>query len=207
MSPPAARLWSTPNLLSLSRVPLAVVLFACVSYRQWAAGLVVFLLAAVTDWLDGWWARRSGQVSLVGRNLDPLTDKILVCGAFVYLLPVGPDAPDTGIRPWMVTVVVAREVLITGVRGIVEAAGKAFAADWFGKLKMGLQCAVIIGVLLVQSLKGSDAAAAWVPWLEVGLTLLLYGTLAATVGSGLQYLAKAAKLIGDTVSGPGERRA
>src|SRR5215211_9515070 len=108
-------LLNAPNLLSFARIPLAVALFACVVRQLWLAGLVLFVVACVTDWLDGWWARRYGPLTLVGRNLDPLADKVLVCGAFIYLIPV----ERAGIDPWMVVVVVVRELLVTGIRGMV----------------------------------------------------------------------------------------
>src|SRR4051812_35871638 len=98
---PADALTSIPNLLSLSRLPLAVGLFVCIAYNLWAIGLAVFCLAAITDWLDGWLARRFKLTSFVGRSLDPLTDKVLIGGAFIYLLPV----KEAGLQPWMVTVV------------------------------------------------------------------------------------------------------
>lgn len=192
--PPAAPepLLHVPNLLSFARIPLAVVLFACIVHHWWLAGLIVFLVATATDWLDGWWARKYGPLTLVGRNLDPLADKVLVCGAFIYLIPV----ETAGVLPWMVTVVVCRELLVTGIRGMVEAAGKKFGADWFGKLKMGLQCAVLIGVLLIEWLRPMPAAAdALVPLARVQL-VLLWAMLIATVGSGAQYVVKAAKLLG-----------
>src|SRR5262245_54112001 len=111
--PPPEPLVNVPNLLSFARIPLAVVLFACIVYKLWLVGLVVFVVACATDWVDGWWARRYGPLTLVGRNLDPLADKILVCGAFIYLIPVD----GAGIDPGMVTVVVVRELLVTGIRG------------------------------------------------------------------------------------------
>ena len=194
-------LLNVPNLLSLARVPLAVVLFACVVHAWWLAGLLVFLVATATDWLDGWWARKYGPLTLVGRNLDPLADKVLVCGTFIYLIPV----PASGILPWMVTVVVCRELVVTGIRGMVEATGKKFGADWFGKLKMGLQCAVLIGVLLIRWLDSLGRAGGVSPpspivdalaLLEPVQLVLLWAMLVATVGSGLQYIVKAAKLLG-----------
>lgn len=188
---PAESLLNVPNLLSAARIPLAVVLFACIVNAAWLAGLVVFLVATATDWLDGWWARRYGPLTLVGRNLDPLADKVLVCGAFIYLIPV----ETAGIGPWMVTVVVARELVVTGVRGIVEATGKKFGADWFGKLKMGLQCAVLIGVLLIQWWRAAGFSTAVLNVLDPVQLVLLWAMLAATIGSGLQYLVKAAKLL------------
>jgi CDP-diacylglycerol--glycerol-3-phosphate 3-phosphatidyltransferase len=188
--PPAEPLVNVPNALSFARIPLAVVLFVCITHQAWLTGLVVFVVACATDWLDGWWARKYGPLTLVGRNLDPLADKILVCGAFIYLIRVG----GAGIDEWMVVVVVGRELLVTGVRGMVEATGKKFGADWFGKLKMGLQCAVVIGVLLIQwleTLQSADVLAVLRPvqW------VLLWAMLAATVGSGVQYVVKAVRLL------------
>lgn len=187
---PAESLLNVPNLLSAARIPLAVVLFACIVAHAWLAGLVVFLVATATDWLDGWWARRYGPLTLVGRNLDPIADKVLVCGAFIYLIP-----ENIGVLPWMVTVVVCRELAVTGIRGIVEATGKKFGADWFGKLKMGLQCAVLIGVLLTQSIRAADDGAAVLGVLDRAVLVLLWAMLAATVGSGVQYVVKAARLL------------
>jgi CDP-diacylglycerol--glycerol-3-phosphate 3-phosphatidyltransferase len=192
--PPPEPLLNVPNLLSFARIPLAVVLFVCIVKELWLAGLIVFLIATATDWLDGWWARKYGPLTLVGRNLDPLADKVLVCGAFIYLLPVA----GAGIDPWMVTVVVCRELIVTGIRGIVEAAGKKFGADWFGKLKMGLQCAVIIGVLLIKWLETLSGTADGLRVLRPVQDVLLWAMLAATVGSGVQYLVKAARLLGRT---------
>jgi CDP-diacylglycerol--glycerol-3-phosphate 3-phosphatidyltransferase len=191
MSAPAEPVLHVPNLLSFSRVPLAAALFACVVYEAWLAGLVVFVVACATDWLDGWWARRYGPLTLVGRNLDPLADKVLVCGAFIYLIPVEP----AGILPWMVTVVVCRELLVTGLRGMVEAAGKKFGADWFGKLKMGLQCAVLIGVFLILWLRTRPGASDALAVLEPVQRALLWLMLLATVGSGVQYVVKAVRLL------------
>jgi CDP-diacylglycerol--glycerol-3-phosphate 3-phosphatidyltransferase len=194
MAAPAPRnesLLNVPNVLSFVRIPLAVVLFACIVYQLWLLGLVLFIIACATDWLDGWWARRYGPLTLVGRNLDPLADKILVCGTFIYLIPVA----DAGILPWMVTVVVVRELLVTGIRGMVEATGRKFGADWFGKLKMGLQCAVLIGVLLIQWARAARFAPSIVDGLERLEIGLLWLMLAATIGSGVQYIVKAARLL------------
>jgi CDP-diacylglycerol--glycerol-3-phosphate 3-phosphatidyltransferase len=181
-----------PNLLSFARIPLAVILFVCIVHEWWLVGLAVFLVATATDWVDGWWARRYGPLTLVGRNLDPLADKVLVCGAFIYLIPV----ERAGILPWMVTVVVCRELLVTGIRGMVEAAGKKFGADWFGKLKMGLQCAVLIGVLLIEWLRTLAGTGDALAVLERVQLVLLWAMLGATVGSGVQYVVKAARLLG-----------
>ena len=191
-SPPPSHhtLLNVPNLLSLARIPLAVVVFVAVTQAAWLVALAAFAVACVTDGLDGWWARKYGPLTLVGRNLDPLADKILVCGAFVYLIRV----PSAGIDPWMVVVVVVRELLVTGIRGMVEASGKKFGADWFGKLKMGLQCAVLIGVFLIESLRTPEPSDL-VAFLERVQLVLLWAMLVATVGSGIQYVVKAARLL------------
>ena len=184
-------LLNVPNLLSLARVPLAVVLFACIVRDLWFAALVVFAVACVTDWLDGWWARRYGPLTLVGRNLDPLADKVLVCGAFIYLIPV----TAARIDPWMATVVVVRELLVTGLRGMVEAAGKKFGADWFGKLKTILQCVWLVAVLVYLTLREHFPDSGLVAPVEMLHYGLLYAMLAATVLSGLQYIGKAYQLL------------
>jgi CDP-diacylglycerol--glycerol-3-phosphate 3-phosphatidyltransferase len=177
-----------PNLLSLSRLPLTVVLCACIAAAAWPAALAVFVAAALTDWLDGWWARRFNQGTPLGRSLDPLTDKVLIGAAFIFLIPV----PEAGIAPWMVAVVICRELLVTGLRGMVEATGQKFGADWFGKLKTVLQCATLIGALLLQSLGEANPLA---EFLKPAHRVLLYAMLAATVGSMVQYAVKAARLL------------
>lgn len=183
-------LWTIPNLLTLSRLPLSVVLFACIAYEQWLAGLVTFGAAALTDFLDGYMARRLNQLSAIGRNLDPLIDKVMTGGAFIYLIPI----PLAAIQPWMVTVVVGRELLITGLRGMMEAQGVKFGADNLGKLKMVLQCVVLISVLAVLWLRGFDLTPSTLRVLYGLQIALIYAMLAATVASGIQYIVRAARL-------------
>ena len=175
---------NVPNLLSLSRLPLAAVLCWCISTGTWAAALGVFLLAAFTDWLDGWWARRFNQGTAVGRALDPLTDKVLVGSAFIFLIPVR----EVGVEPWVVAVIVGRELLVTGLRGMVEAAGKSFGADWFGKLKTVLQMAALTGAFVLRAVPAAEP-------LEPVYRGLLWLAVAATVGSAVQYAVKAARLM------------
>ena len=183
--------WNVPNLLSISRIPLAVGLCACIAGELWPVTLAIFSVAALTDWLDGWWARRFNQGTILGGSLDPLTDKVLVGAAFIFLIPVrGAD-----IDPWMVAVVVCRELFVTGLRGVVEASGKKFGADWFGKLKTVLQCAVLIGVFTILTLNDRPWANDLLPALRVIYQILLYAMLTATVGSMVQYIIKAHRLL------------
>src|SRR5438552_13765879 len=128
-TPERPQVFNLPNQLTAARFVLAIVLFALIEVEQWIACIVVFALAAVTDWLDGYFARKQGLVSTLGRNLDPLVDKVVICGAFIFLL----TEPRAGLVPWMVTVVVARELIITSLRSFLEHQGATFGADWLGK--------------------------------------------------------------------------
>jgi CDP-diacylglycerol--glycerol-3-phosphate 3-phosphatidyltransferase len=189
MTPTRSQVFSLPNQLTAARVVLAVVLFGLISLEWWWGCLVVFAVAAATDWLDGYLARLNKQTSSLGRNLDPLADKVLICGTYIFLLP----RTDTGLAAWMVTLVVGRELIVTGLRGLVESSGTRFGADWLGKLKMGLQCAAAIAIFVV--LQNPDWLAEWslyCHWLRDGL---IYTMLLATLLSGLQYLWRAALLI------------
>lgn len=183
------QVFNLPNQLTAARLGLAIVLFVLIEFKLWIACVVIFALAAVTDWLDGYLARKQGLVSTLGRNLDPLVDKVLVCGAFIFLLPVD----EAGLAAWMVTVVVARELIITGLRGFLENRGATFGADWLGKIKMVLQCAALFAIFLWLHV-------VWLEWPRaqiVGILrdILVYGMLAATALSGLQYLWRAATLL------------
>jgi len=186
---PLDRVWTVPNMLSALRLLLAFILFAAIERSAWPAALGLFLVAASTDWVDGWWARRFGQVSRLGRIFDPLVDKVIVCGAFVLLA----DRAGSAIVPWMALVVVVRELVVTAVRAEMERAGRDFSAALSGKLKMLLQCAAIALELGVRAGIDSGVAgldlrtlAAWCAW----------AAIVATVWSGLEYLIAARGLLG-----------
>ena len=184
--------FNLPNQLTAARLVLAIVLFFLIAFQSWLWATVVFAFAAVTDWLDGYLARKQGLTSALGRVFDPLVDKILICGAFIFLLGTG---DRSGLMPWMVTVVVARELIITGLRSYLENRGVTFGADWLGKLKMGLQCAALFAIFAGLYLDTIESAAdlAWnVQQLRDGL---VYAMLVATALSGLQYLWRAGLLL------------
>jgi len=176
------RVWTVPNVLSAARLVISVACFVAIEQRAWGWGLGLFLVAASTDWVDGWWARRFGQVSRLGRIFDPLVDKVLVCGAFVLLAARGEGA---AIAPWMAVVVVVRELVVTAVRAEMERMGHDFSAGLSGKLKMVLQCAAV----------GLELAARTWPDTEIGVRAAAAGVawaaVAATAWSGIEYLAKA----------------
>ena len=188
-SRPRPGVFNLPNQLTASRFVLALVLFWLIGVDQWIACIVVFALAAVTDWLDGYFARKQGLVSTLGRNLDPLVDKVLVCGAYIFLLPI----PGAGLTAWIVTVVVARELIITGLRSFMENRGATFGADWLGKIKMGLQCGALfaIFVALQSAVQQVESQPLW----NTIRDLFIWSMLAATALSGLQYLWRAAMLL------------
>ena len=182
-APATDLVWTVPNLLSAARMVLSIVFFVLVEREDFAAGTVLFLLAATTDWVDGWYARRFNQVSRLGRILDPLVDKVLVCGAFIFLAARG----GTSILPWMAVVVVVRELVVTAVRAEMERSGRDFSAGKAGKLKMVLQCAAVaveLGRLGFSGLfNGVDA---------VGMaTGLAWAAVILTAYSGAEYVVKA----------------
>lgn len=187
MMPSRPPVFNLPNQLTAGRFGLAIVLFVLIAMELWLPCIFVFALAAFTDWLDGYLARTQGLTSTLGRNLDPLVDKVLMCGAYIFLLPVG-SKPEAGwLMPWMVTVIVARELVITGLRSFLENQGASFGADWLGKAKMVLQCAALFAIFV--SLQWE---AAFFSNLRDGM---LYAMLTATILSGLQYFWRAFLLI------------
>src|ERR1700731_3098115 len=104
MTPRQPPVFNLPNQLTAARFVLGIVLFVLIEHTLWVSSIVVFALAAVTDWLDGYLARKQGLVSTLGRNLDPLVDKVVICGAYIFLL----RHEQAGLTPWMITVVVGR---------------------------------------------------------------------------------------------------
>jgi CDP-diacylglycerol--glycerol-3-phosphate 3-phosphatidyltransferase len=187
------RVWTVPNLLSAARLALAIVLFVAIEQGWQQAALALFLIAASTDWIDGWWARRFHQVSRLGRIFDPLVDKVIICGAYVLLAA----ATETAIAPWMAVVVVVRELVVTAVRAEMERAGRDFSAAFSGKLKMVLQCAAVALEL---------AARAWPEWQPAAILpavgslrqlaiVVSWAAVIATVWSGLEYLVAARGLL------------
>lgn len=173
--------WNAANVLTLSRLALAPLIFGLIAYGAYLAAVGVFAVAALTDWFDGQIARRLGINSAVGRQLDPLVDKVLVAGCYVYLLAIG---PQTGLAPWMVTAILARELIVQAIRGLIEGRGEPFGAKMAGKLKATAQFLAIIAILLVLA---GFSSRAWV----VARDALIWASVVLTVVSGVQYLALA----------------
>jgi CDP-diacylglycerol--glycerol-3-phosphate 3-phosphatidyltransferase len=192
LSPPERpRIWNLPNQLTASRFVLALVLFGLIAAKLWLWCLIVFIVAAFTDWLDGYLARKQNLMSRLGRILDPLVDKVLMCGVYICLLPVAVEGK--WLQPWMVTVVVARELVITGLRSWMESHGARFGADWLGKFKMGLQCAAVIAVLVAFLVPEYIAPASG--FFDQVRNVLIWAMTVVTLLSGLQYVWKAVVLL------------
>jgi CDP-diacylglycerol--glycerol-3-phosphate 3-phosphatidyltransferase len=168
-----------PNLITLSRLGLAVILFWLIYVEGfWISAAVLFVVAAATDAIDGYIARKYGQVTTLGRILDPFVDKIIVCGAFVFLLE---KKADSGVNSWMVMSVIGREMFVTGLRSFLEQSGKDFSAAFIGKVKMALQCVAITMSLLSLSPEVGN------PTFNFYRNIVLWAAVAVTLYSGLTY--------------------
>ncbi|MBT8484068.1 MAG: CDP-alcohol phosphatidyltransferase family protein [Phycisphaerales bacterium] len=200
-----------PNVLTVLRLFLAAGFFAALNaYRYpdvhvaWANGAIaLFVLAAVTDALDGALARRWNAQSLFGRIMDPFCDKVLVLGAFIYLAGPRFVVPEwvqegsfftmaTGVYPWMVVLIFARELLVTAVRGVVESMGIGFGSMGWGKAKMILQ-SISVPIILVLAVNFRTAETPWAMWACHGL---VYVTLIVTLVSGAPYVLGLRRLAG-----------
>jgi CDP-diacylglycerol--glycerol-3-phosphate 3-phosphatidyltransferase len=166
------RFWNVPNTLTVGRLGLALLLFGLIEWGAYGLAMAAFVAAAITDALDGYFARLLNQDTPLGRQLDPLVDKVIVCGSYIYLLAI----PDTGISAVMVVIIVVRELLIQGLRSLLEGQGHPFGAKTLGKLKMIFQCVSITAILLCLELEPPrDSPLRWIrdasSWTAVILTL------------------------------------
>ncbi len=207
-----------PNLITILRLILTVVFFFILNIndthnfeRQMWLGFVVFVTATLTDILDGYLARKWKVESAFGRVVDPFVDKILICGAFIFfssnhfidvavrttLFPeyvaAATSRPGnvpslTGVVPWMVVVLIAREFLITSIRGLAEAQGVDFRADWAGKVKMFTQSVAAGAVLVDLALTGR------VHWVHSTRDIAIWTTIVVTILSSATYIVRARRI-------------
>lgn len=183
-----AKVFNVPNVLTSIRLVLAIAMFVALSLpgKHYLPALLLFLVAASTDWLDGYWARRFGQITQVGRIFDPFVDKTIICGAFIFLAA----EPNSGIDAWMAVVVVSRELLVTALRSFLEQQGADFSASFSGKLKMLLQCAAVTASLL--SLYLAAGAPSWIA--TIGWAFV-WASVLSTIQSGVEYIFAAYRLM------------
>ena len=209
--------WTLPNQLTVARIGLAGAFFVLVGLydygeagMQWLLNIafVVYVIAGITDILDGWIARRWNLTSAFGRIVDPFVDKVLVVGAFVMLsgtnfaFPAGQAVPDaslpawltgemlSSVQAWMVVTILAREFVVSAVRGYSESQGIKFPANTVGKMKMALQ-SVAICMVLFQLANYPD-----LKFLVYSKVALVWAAMIVTVLSGLVYVGKARQLLG-----------
>jgi len=178
---------------------LSIVLFVVIGIAQmdstaaqtesqlyWAA-LIIFVVAASTDWIDGFWARRYGQVTVLGRIFDPFVDKVIICGTFIFLVA----SPGSQIAAWMAVVVTGREMLVTVLRSFFEQQGTDFSAKMAGKLKMVLQCLAVVASLYLLTFTEHKPPT----WLTPTVLTILWATILLTLYSGGEYLVVAARMM------------
>jgi CDP-diacylglycerol--glycerol-3-phosphate 3-phosphatidyltransferase len=169
-------------------------MFCLIAWEHYRTSLALFVIATGTDWLDGYFARKYQQVTTLGRILDPFVDKVIVCGTFIFVIAV-PQMTQSylGLRPWMVVVIVGRELLITALRSFVEDRGSDFSAKMAGKLKMVFQC-VAAGACLLY-LQYLNRAQPMPGWAWTVMVVSLWGSIVLTIYSGVDYIRAAVRLM------------
>jgi len=177
--------FNLPNRITLSRLMLAIVFFVLLSHRHFNVALIVFFVAVITDWLDGYFARKWDLITDLGRIVDPFVDKVIICGAFIIFLNIAKGV----IAPWMVIVIVAREFFVSSIRGFSESKGVKFASNMWGKTKMFIQSWTICALILYYAYFEN------VVWAEYMVCAFMWITVTVTIGSGITYVLSAKKTL------------
>ena len=190
------KILNVPNILTFVRLVLACILFAILwmidksraadSSGALTVSLVLFIVAALTDALDGYIARIFGLATAFGRIADPFVDKILVCGCFISLVPFD----GSYVHPYLAVTVIAREFLVSGLRSFIEARGKEFGAVLWGKTKVVVQYAFIGWDLFYLANLRENAAAMLFTQLSAAAVIII------TLASGIVYVVKAVGILG-----------
>ncbi|MFA5072426.1 MAG: CDP-diacylglycerol--glycerol-3-phosphate 3-phosphatidyltransferase [Nitrospirota bacterium] len=168
-------MFNIPNLLSISRilsVPIFIVLLLNPDIVRVLTAVGIFFLASATDWLDGYLARKWGQVTKIGKLLDPIADKILIMSALVIL--VGMRSDVVLVPAWMAIVIIGREFAVTGLRSIASSEGIVIAAETWGKGKVVAQVTAVIALLLFSCLHDAWLLIVGTAALWIALILSLY---------------------------------
>ncbi|MGN0708831.1 MAG: CDP-diacylglycerol--glycerol-3-phosphate 3-phosphatidyltransferase [Anaerovoracaceae bacterium] len=169
-----------PNKLTIGRV-IAVPFFIVCYLKEWfLAALIIFVLASLTDMLDGKIARKYDLVTNFGKIMDPLADKILVYSAFCLMIA------DGTVPAWMLIVILAREFLIAGMRTVAASEGRVIAADLSGKIKTVLQMFAVILIMLSFCIRETNVY----PYCQAISMVLLWSAVIMTIISGVEYITK-----------------
>lgn len=186
--------WTLPNLLSLFRILIIPVLVYLLSFSDPKSALLaagLFLIAAITDYFDGYLARRNKSVSDVGKILDPLADKLMIASALIMLAAM--DRPnEPSVPAWLVVIILARESAVTVIRGIALAEGIVMHAESLGKYKFVLQAYAVVGLLIHYRYWGLDFYAAGLYFLMLSAVIALW--------SGVNYHVQFFRLRGAQIS-------
>ena len=208
--------WKLPNQLTVGRIALSAIFFVLLGlYEQtgesgrWLlnAAFVLYIIAGITDILDGWIARRYDLTSAFGRMVDPIVDKLLVIGAFIMLAGSNYTMTDksqaferelsgwltggmfSAVQAWMIVAMLGRELIVSAVRGYSESCGKVFPATYAGKIKMFVQSVAICTVLYQMA---NVPHAVWAVWVKI---VVVWLAVVVTIVSGFVYVAKARHLL------------
>ena len=188
------RNWNVPNQLTAMRLLLSIAVFVLIPLERYSAATTLFILAAATDWIDGYWARRYNQVTQLGRIFDPFVDKVLICGTYIMLAEAMVNYPIR-IAGWLAVLVTAREMLVTVLRSYIEQQGIDFSAKMPGKLKMVFQCVAAVAAMIALTNEPKSVPA----WVNNTLIAFIVLTVAFTVYSGAGYVRSAARILGSGV--------
>lgn len=170
-----------PNKLTIGRIIAVPFFIAAYMMHFYIVALVLFILASLTDMLDGKIARKYNLVTNFGKIMDPLADKILVYSAFCLMVD------DKTIAGWMLIIILAREFAISGMRTVAASEGIVIAAGMSGKIKTVLQ---MIAVPLLMLAKVGDATSGTFYYINIIAIVFLWASLVMTVYSGIEYITK-----------------
>ncbi len=197
-----------PNQITLGRLALSIVFFAVLAQfsaaenppRLWLLDVaaILFIVAGLSDVVDGYIARKLNQVTSFGRIIDPFVDKVLVCGAFVFFVGSGfvkDGRSITDVAAWMTVLILGRELLVTGIRGFSEAHGESFAATIYGKAKMLLQSITAGWILFTVAHPHGPLGHAF---FVTGRKILVWATVIGTALSMISYLNMARGILSQT---------
>lgn len=171
--------WNLPNIISVLRIlaaPLLILLLLSPDKKNSLTAAIVFAAASLTDWLDGYLARRLGVETTFGRFLDPLADKLLIVTCLIMLISVG------GVPAWMVAIIAGREIAVTGLRSLASIEGVVIAAGSLGKYKTAFQIASATALIIHYKFFGID-------FHTIGI-IFLWIALVFTLWSGIDYFVK-----------------
>ncbi len=175
---------SGPNQLTLFRIAAVPIIIILMLFPNRICTLIAGLLfsaAAITDYLDGFLARKKGQVTTLGKVMDPVADKLLVSSAFIMLTSLG------WVPAWMACIIIGRELAVTGLRNIIAEKGEDLSASNLGKYKTGFQIAAIIPLMIHFRFLGLDV--------QLIGNLFLWGALVFTIWSGADYFIRSRSLL------------